>query len=201
MSTIEGFEPIHDRRSLEATALASCRGRVLDVGAGAGRNSLLLRNNGHEVVALDVEPSLVELMRERGLDDVHEGDIFDFDRGTFDTILFMQMTIGIAGTLDRLRDLLARLTPRLRPGGQILLDAQSPHWWSRRWWTGPSNASIGAIELQLQYRWRLGRPFPWLHIDRGTLNACADAAGYDTDVLAEGRMRDFLVRLTPRRSP
>ena len=201
MSTIEGFEPIYHRRSLEATALASCRGRVLDVGAAAGRNSLLLRDRGHEVVALDAEPTLVELMRCRGLHEVHLGDVFDFDRGAFDTILFMQMTIGIVGTLDRLRDLLARLKTRLTPRGQILLDSQSPHWWSRRWWTRRSDAYVGEIDVQLQYRWLLGRPFRWLSLDRGTLRVCAEAAGYDVELLAEGRMRDFLVRLTPRQPP
>ena len=52
--------------------------------------------------------------------------------------------------------------------------------------------------MQLQYGWLLGRPFRWLYIDRGTLRVCADAAGYDVELLPEGRMRDFLARLTPR---
>lgn len=198
MSTIEGFEPIHHRRSLEATALASCRGRVLDVGAAAGRNSLLLRDKGHEVVSLDIEPRLVDLMRRRGLADVHAGNIFEFDRGTFDTILFVQTTIGLVGTLTRLRDLLARLKTHLKARGQIVLDSQSPHWSMRRWWRRPSGTYVGEIDMQLQYRWLLGQPFRWLYIDRRTLESCAHATGYDVELLAEGRMRDFLVRLTPR---
>ncbi len=198
MSTIEAFEPIYHRRSLEAAALASCRGRVLDVGAAAGRNSLLLRERGHAVVSVDIDPGLVALMRRRGLDDVHQGDIFDLHCGAFDTILFMQMTIGLVGTLVRLRDLLARLKTRLTDGGQVLLDSQSPGWWMRRWRTRKSGVYLGETDMQLQYRWLVGRPFHWLYIDRGTLRMCAEAAGYDVELLAEGRMRDFLVRLTPR---
>jgi len=149
-------------------------------------------------VALDVEPTLVELMRCRGLNDVHQGDVFDFDGGAFDTILFMQATIGVVGTLDRLCDLFLRLKMRLKPRGQILLDSQSPHWWMRRWWARRSGAYVGEIDMQLQYGWLLGRPFQWLYVDRGTLQMCAEAAGYDVELLAEGRMRDFLARLTPR---
>jgi hypothetical protein len=139
-------------------------------------------------VALDVEPTLVELMRCRGLNDVHQGDVFDFDGGAFDTILFMQATIGLVGTLKM----------RLKPRGQILLDSQSPHWWMRRRWARRSGAYVGETDMQLQYGWLLGRPFQWLYIDRGTLQMCAEAAGYDVELLAEGRMRDFLARLTPR---
>ena len=157
-----------------------------------------LREKGYDVVALDVEPTLVALMRCRGLNDVHQGDVFDFDGGAFDTILFMQATIGVVGTLDRLCDLFLRLKMRLKPRGQILLDSQSPQWWMRRWWTRSSGAYVGEIDMQLQYGWLLGRPFRWLCIDRSALQACADAAGYDLEVLGEGRMRDFLARLTPR---
>jgi len=103
----------------------------------------------------------------------------------------MQMTIGIVGTLDRLRDLLARLKTRLTPGGQILLDSQSPAWWIRRWWTRRSGAYDGEIEMQLQYGWLLGRPFRWLCVDAGTLQTCAEAAGYDVELVAEDGSETF----------
>ena len=42
------------------------RGRVLDLGCGAGRVGLHLQSRGHEVVGIDVSPLAVEIARRRG---------------------------------------------------------------------------------------------------------------------------------------
>lgn len=181
------------RRALEKAALALCRGRVLDAGAGAGRHSLLLRKSGFEVVSVDVSPTLVALMKRRGLEQVYQADIFALDHGVFDTILFLQNNIGLTGTLARLRELLAVLRPRLDPRGQIVLDSVSP----------PVIAAplryAGEGQAQLRYRSLLGRPFPWLWLDFSVLSVCARAAGYDAEMMARGSLEgDYLTRLTPR---
>jgi len=144
-------------------------------------------------VSIDVERALVELMKRRGLEQVYQADIFAIDQGVFDTIVFLQHTIGLTGTLERLRELLARLKHRLGPGGQILLDSTSP-----RMIPAPLRYA-GEGELQLKYRSYVGKPFPWLWIDFSVLSICARAAGYDTNLLARGGVAlDYLARLTPR---
>jgi 2-polyprenyl-3-methyl-5-hydroxy-6-metoxy-1,4-benzoquinol methylase len=42
---------------LERSAMRSVRGRVLDVGCGAGRVALYLQRRGHDVVGIDVSHS------------------------------------------------------------------------------------------------------------------------------------------------
>ena len=192
-SSSEGFEPLKRLKSLEDLALASCRGRVLNAGAGAGRHSLLLREAGFDVVSVDIEQALVELMKRRGLDQVYQADIFSIDQGAFETIVFLQHTIGLTGTLERLRELLALLKHRLGPRGQILLDSTSP-----RVISSPLKYA-GECELQFKYRSLLGKPFPWLWVDFSVLSICARAAGYDAELLTRGGVADdYLARLTPR---
>ena len=41
--------------------------RILDVGSGAGRISLYLQNQGHEVLATDNSPKALEICRLRGI--------------------------------------------------------------------------------------------------------------------------------------
>jgi len=164
----------------------------MDAGAGAGRHSLLLREAGFDVVSIDVSPTLVELMKRRGLKQVYQADIFAADQGVFDTILFLQNTIGLVGTLDRLRELLAVLRHRLAPSGQIVLDSMSP-----RVIAAPLRYA-GEGRMQLRYRRLVGRPFPWLWVDFSVLSVCARAAGYDAELMARGRREgEYLARLTP----
>ena len=63
------FAPLRRWPAVERRALRWARGRVLDVGAGAGRVALELQGRGHEVVAIDVSPLAVEVARERGVRD------------------------------------------------------------------------------------------------------------------------------------
>lgn len=54
-------------RQVERDAMDHVKGRVLEVGCGAGRFLLWLRDRGHEVVGIDNSPGAIEVCRLRGL--------------------------------------------------------------------------------------------------------------------------------------
>jgi methylase of polypeptide subunit release factors len=56
-------------------ALDRAVGRVLDVGAGAGRASLALQERGQDVVALDLSPGAILACRRRGVRAVYLGSV------------------------------------------------------------------------------------------------------------------------------
>jgi SAM-dependent methyltransferase len=89
--------PYRRWRPVERRAMRFARGRVLDVGAGAGRVALHLQERGHEVVAIDVSTGAVELMRERGVRDARRLGIADIgtELGTFDTVVLYGNNIGL----------------------------------------------------------------------------------------------------------
>jgi SAM-dependent methyltransferase len=105
------FAPFRRWPSRQRRALRLARGRVLDVGAGAGRVALHLQERGQEVVAIDVSPLAVEVCRRRGVRDarVLGLDQVDESLGTFDTIVFLGNNLGLLGSGSRGKRLLRRL--------------------------------------------------------------------------------------------
>lgn len=63
------------------------KGRVLDVGSGPGRDGLILKKKGFDVVCLDASEAMVKLCRERGLEAV-AGDFskIPFSENSFDGV-------------------------------------------------------------------------------------------------------------------
>ncbi|MGH0036403.1 MAG: class I SAM-dependent methyltransferase [Myxococcota bacterium] len=187
LDTRELFEVPGELAGLASRARSLARGRVLDVGAAAGRAALELQADGLEVWALDVCPQCVEVMRRRGVERAICGDVADLDLADFDSILVLMDTIGLAGSRRGLVSLLSGLGERLAPGGHIVLDASALE-----------EGGTSSVQLQLRYRERLGAVAPWLYLDAASLEACAQAAGLRAEVVARTRAPDhFLARLSP----
>lgn len=73
------FRSPDDMPELEWIALQQCRGKVLDIGAGAGSHALALQQMGLDTTALDISPKAVAVMKERGVKKVLCQDFFTLD--------------------------------------------------------------------------------------------------------------------------
>ncbi len=104
------FAPPARWRPIDRRALRFARGRVLDVGAGAGRHALALQERGFDVVAIDHSPLAVEVMKARGVTDARVMSVTAIPRslGPFDTIVMMGNNMGLLGGERRARWLLRR---------------------------------------------------------------------------------------------
>lgn len=192
-----------DFSPVDRVAVEQCRGRVLDVGAGAGCHSLALQARGIEVVALEVMAGVARIARERGVQDVRPQSIFDFGEPGFDTILMMMNGIGISETLDGLGLLLDHARRLLRPGGQVLADSCDLRIWDA---AGRPDGTqlyredgryVGELHIQLEYQGEKGPPFQQLYADPDTLTRIARTNGWMAEVIATADPA-YLARLTPR---
>ena len=193
------FRSYKSMPEIERKALDLAKGRVLDVGAGAGCHSLVLQEKGLDVTAIDISPLSVETMKERGVKKVMEQNFFTMD-GQYDTILMLMNGIGIVGTLDRLPLFFKQLDKILAPGGQLLCDSSDISY--------VFETEDGIIELpedmsyygehsfRMQYKGTIGEPFNWLYIDADTLKENAAKNGYIAEIVAEGEHYDYLARIT-----
>ena len=172
----------------ERAALTYARGRVLDVGAGAGCHALPLQVQGHDVTAIDVSPGCVTAMRQRGVRNVQLADFFTDDFGTgFDTILLLMNGLGICGGLNELPAFFSRLDALLAPGGCVLTDACDLAYLYEdedgRLDLTDVEGYYGEVDYRMSYGAVEGRPFNWLYIDFDTLAEEAHRCGYTAELL------------------
>lgn len=182
---------------LEQIALTECRGRVLDIGAGAGSHALELQKRGLEVVALDQSEGAVEVMRDRGVQNAVQGDIFRYDEGKFDTLLLLMNGIGLAGDLSGLKKLLRKFRTLLKDGGQIICDSSDVAYMYDDH-PFPKDRYYGEISCQYGYRSLRTEPFTWLYIDLKSLCGIAESEGWSCELLFEDGDDSHLIRLRPR---
>ena len=195
------FRSHEDMPEIERKALDMAKGRILDVGAGAGCHSLVLQERGMDVTAIDISPLSVETMKERGVKKVFEQDFFTLE-SQFDSILMLMNGIGIVGTLERMPEFFKQLDKILAPRGQVLCDSSDI---SYVFETEDSIVELpddmgyyGEHSFQMQYKDTIGEPFDWLYIDADTLRQKAGRNGYAVEVVAEGEHYDYLARITKK---
>ncbi len=84
----------------ERFAIAHAKGRVLDIGCGAGRVLAHLQSLGLDVTGIDISPKAVRICRERGLESVHlmSAERLEFPASSFDTVVLFGNNFGIMGT-------------------------------------------------------------------------------------------------------
>lgn len=211
------FRGIEDMPELERTALDLTRGRVLDIGAGAGCHSIILQSRGLDVTSVDISPLSCEAMKLRGLRDVRCLDILEDGQAAgsgqaarsgedgqawyhgYDTILMLMNGTGIAGTVEGLAPMLKTVSGLLAPGGSILIDSSDLQYLYRN-----DDGSIdidlcgayyGEVDYRMVYRNVKGKPFNWLYADFSLLHSAALKCGLSCEMVSEGEHYDYLARI------
>jgi len=104
-------------------------GPVLDMGAGTGRHACYLQERT-ETVAIEPSEHLVRTMRERGVADPRQGDMFElprqFDPDRFRSAFAVGTQLGLGGSMDGLRSFLSDLAHVTDPDGRAVLDCYDP---------------------------------------------------------------------------
>ena len=194
------FRNFADMHIQEQKAIELCRGNVLDVGAGSGCHSVILKERGLAPVAIDISELSVEVMKERGLDARNINFFDETFTEKFDTILLAMNGIGIVGKIDRLPLFFRSIKRLLAPGGQVLLDSSDI---SYVFMDDDGGMDIdlaagyfGEIDYKMRYKNITGTPFDWLYIDFDTLSMYAEEHDFICEKCIDGEHYDYLARLT-----
>ena len=195
------FRTLRDMPMLECKALELSRGKILDVGAGAGCHALALQKQNKDVTAIDISPLSCEAMLKRRIIKVQCVNIFDSEfKEIFDTILLLMNGTGIAGKISNLPKLFKRLQELITPDGQILIDSSDLKYIYENedgsFDIDLNGSYYGEVDYQMIYKDIEGEPFDWLYVDFPLLSTIAESNGLHAELIADGDHYDYLARLT-----
>lgn len=201
MSVAYLFRKFDEMPIIEQKTLQLAKGKVLDIGCGAGSHALYLEDKGFDVTAIDISENAVKACKLRGLKNVKVQNVLDLDSDNkFDTILLLMNGTGIFGTLENCSKYLSKLKSLLNENGQILIDSSDIIYMFDEDEDGgkwiPSDGYYGELTFTVSYKGEKEATFPWLYLDYNTLqNACFDN-GLQCELIIEGEHFDYLAKLT-----
>jgi len=116
--------PEHQQQAIEYV-----RGRVLDIGCGAGRHSLYLQEQGFDVTGIDISPLAIQVCKSRGLKKAQVLSITEIgpELGVFDTIMMLGNNFGLFGSHSRAKWLLRRFHKITSPQARIIAETRDPY--------------------------------------------------------------------------
>lgn len=196
------FRTYNEMPKIEQKALQLAKGKILDVGCGAGSHALSLQNERSlDVTAIDISEKAVETCRLRGIKNAKVENILDFEGEKFDTILLLMNGTGIFGQLKNCNKYLSKLKSLLNPDGQILIDSSDIIYMFDKdedggKWIPSENDYYGELVFNIRYKGEKEEPFDWLYLDYNTLQNAAIANGLNCELILEGEHYDYLAKLS-----
>ena len=180
------YSPYRRWPSRNRRAFRFARGRVLDVGAGAGRVALHFQEKGHEVVAIDASAGAVEVCRRRGVRDVRLCRIEDVDEalGIFDTVVMYGNNLGLLSSRTKAPRILRRLhritSDRARVLGECLdpYEGAPPEHLAYHERNRRRGRMGGQIRLRIRYRDIATPWFDYLFLSEDELRKLLDGTGW-----------------------
>ncbi len=188
------FRELEEMPEIELLALKKCRGKVLDIGAGAGSHALILQQSGFDVSALELSGTACHIMEKRGVKKVINSNIFEFGGQKFDTLLLLMNGIGLSQTINGLKAFLQHARTLLNQGGQLIFDSSDITYLYDEV-EMPADRYFGELEYQYQYDGINGDWFKWLYVDKDTLIKIAREQNWQCEILLEDDYSQYLAQL------
>jgi SAM-dependent methyltransferase len=178
--------------SAEQEVLSRLRGRVLDVGCGAGRVALELQRRHVDVVGLDGSPLAVEAARFRGVNEVWCQNMEDLgaELSTFDALVLFGNNFGLFATPDDARARLRAWAASTNAGCRLFLESTAPYFsgapgmdrtYYRR--NVERGRSPGQVRLRYHYAGVVGEWFTWLFVSREEMRHIVRGSGWRVEAI------------------
>jgi len=189
-------------------ALKLVRGRVLDIGCGAGRIGLHLQKKGFDVLGIDVSPLALKVCRERGVKNLRQLSIRDLSPGLgpFGAIVLFGNNFGLLEGFNQARRYLRRFH-RITTADAIILaetvdpyDTKDPAHLAYHRFNRSRGRMGGRLRLRVRYRQYTTPWFNYLFVSREELRKIVQGTGWRIKRFIRTKPPAYIVVLEKERS-
>ena len=179
---IDKFENWPENQKL---ALSEVRGKVLDIGCGAGRVMFHLKKLGFDVTGIDISDQAITECKKKGFDaQLMSADNLAFEPNIFTTIILYGNNFGILGERERIVSMLQSLLSITTPDAVILAESRDPSTTDNpihkkyHCKNKTEGKPIGLVRVRIKYHDAIGNWFNLLLADSKLMDEIAREAGW-----------------------
>lgn len=124
------FADFKDWPKHQKQGIKFAKGKMLDVGTGAGRVALYLQKKGYKATAIDNSPLAIKVCKKRGIKDARVLPIEKigiFKPNTFDSIVMYGNNFGLFGNPKKAKNLLKKFHQITTPNALIIAESNNPY--------------------------------------------------------------------------
>jgi SAM-dependent methyltransferase len=186
METKEYFSNYDKWSPIEQKAMQFVKGRILDVGCGAGRHSLYLQKKGLDILSIDISPLAVKVCKLRGLKKTRLIPIEEakFKANSFDTIMMMGNNFGLLGNSGKAKKLLRRFYRMTSPDALIIASSRDPYKTSNlahlryHKLNKKRGRMSGQVRIRVRYENYISKWFDYLMVSKEEMKQILSSAGW-----------------------
>lgn len=181
------FASFRDWPRVERRAIRYAKGRVLDVGCGAGRVAIYLQKHRNlDVTGIDISPLAIKVSKLRGLKKARllAFEDIDFKPGSFDSVVMFGNNFGLFGSKSKAKRLLRRLYTMTSTEGVTICESADPYKTSdpdhlRYHERNMAKGRMpGQVRIRARYRTYVGKWFDYLLVSPNEMKSIAEDAGW-----------------------
>lgn len=181
------FAEFKDWPKIEKQAVKLVKGKILDIGAGAGRVSLYLQKNGYDVTAIDKSPLAIKVCKKRGVKHAKVLPIEQmgkFKPNTFDTVIMFGNNFGLFGSFKRAKLLLKKLHKITSPSALILAESNDvyktddPVHLSYHKFNEKRGRMPGQLRIRIRFKKYIGDWLDYLLVSKGQMKEILKDTGW-----------------------
>jgi len=180
------FSEYADWSPIDRKAMEFVKGRILDIGCGAGRHSLYLQNKGFDVQGIDSSPLAIKVCKLRGLKNARVMPIeeLDFKPNSFDTVIMMGNNFGLFGGFKKAKRILKKMHKITSRNGLIIASTRdtfktdNPDHLAYHKLNRQRGRMPGQLRLRIRFRKCVGNWFDYLIVSKKELEGMLKGTGW-----------------------